>query len=243
MSDFSVSQLWEDDYFLHWEAVEERYREPLEETKSKYEAADGINEATAWLRDNDIEPDALPFQCKLVHATCSYDYEMPVKDPCGRYIYTFDGEGERDALIFPIVDNGQILDVGMLFIDGLEFATIRQKAIWLGGDKISGDSVRLHTSALEWLEAGATGCVYVDPQRRTPLKRLQTVDKIHCNNVAWALEVWDWAFGADDAALERFEIDDDADNIREYFVAQAQRQVISQSLNAKHPGRFNLVMA
>ena len=113
----------------------------------------------------------------------------------------------------------------------------------MGGDNIDGDEIRLHTCVSDWLEAGATGCGYIDEQRRTPVKRLQAVKKIFCNDVAWALEAWDWAFGADNAALSRFEIDDTPENIEAYFLAQAQRRAITQVLNERHPGQFSMVAA
>ncbi|PCD66796.1 hypothetical protein [Rhizobium phaseoli] len=240
----TVSELWEDPHFLHWEEFEEQFREPIEESEAKFEAVDGLDEARAWLLENDIDPEKLPFQPKLVSVSVSRDFEMPeIEEPCGRHVLAFGTGEERNCLLFPIIDNGQTIDYGMLFIEDFEFGTVRQKAIWLGGDNIEGESVRLHVAAYDWLKAGTDGCVYIDVQRRTPLKRLQSVGKILCNDVAWALEVWDWAFGADEAALQRFEIDDTSDNIEEYFKAQAQRQVISEAINKKHPGRFNWVAA
>ncbi|MQX70072.1 hypothetical protein [Sinorhizobium meliloti] len=239
MSETTISQLWEDEYFLHWEAVEERGREPIEETKAKYEAADGIEEARAWLTDNDIDPDKLPFQCKLVHVTGSNDFEIPLPDACGRIVWTFNEQPQRHALIFPVIIDGQFLDLMILDIEDFSFFTVRHKAIWLGSDNISGAEVRLHKHPMDWLGAGSTGCCYIDPQRRTPMKRLQAVGKIYCNDVELALEAWEWGFSAHDEHLDRFEIDDHPDNIRDYFEAQA----MAQALSRKHQGRFNLVMA
>lgn len=71
------------------------------------------------------------------------------------------------------------------------------------------------------------------------MKRLQAVDKIYCNDVGLALEAWEWGFSARNEYLDRFEIDDNPDNVREYFEAQA----IAQALSRKHQGRFNLVTA
>ncbi|WFU88971.1 hypothetical protein QA644_08000 [Rhizobium sp. CC1099] len=240
----SISELWEDSHFLHWEAVEEKTREPIEDSKARFDAVGGIDEGRAWLLENDIDPDKLPFQPKLVRVAASRDFDLQhIENPCGRTVFEFDDEGIANAIVFPIIDHGQTIDFGILFIEDFEFCTVRQKAIWLGGDNIDGDEVRLHSCVSDWLEAGAEGCVYIDEQRRTPLKRLQSVDKILCNDIAWALEVWDWAFEADEAALERFEIDDTRDNIEAYFKAQAERRVISDTLNKKHAGRFNLVVA
>ncbi|MFF0919113.1 hypothetical protein ACFYE8_05350 [Rhizobium leguminosarum] len=243
-SPLSVSELWEDPHFLTWEGFEESYREPIGESKARFEAADGISEARAWLVENDFDPDKLPFQPKLVHVSVSRDYDLPeIEKPCGRHVYAYDGTGERDCLVFPIVDNGQTIDYGLLFIEDFEFTTIRQKAIWLGGDNIEGDEVRLHRCVSEWMEAGGEGCVYIDPQRRTPLKRLQAVGKILCSDVGTALEAWEWGFSAQDDYLSRFDIDDTPENIEAYFQAQAARRAVTQALNDKHPGRFNLVAA
>lgn len=240
----TVSELWEDEHFSYWESFEDRYREPIEDSQAKFDEVSGVEEAREWLIANDIDPDKLPFQPKLLHVSASRDYDLAhIADPCGRTIIEYDGLRERDTLVFPIVDNGQTIDFGLLHVDDFEFATVRQKAIWLGGYNIDGDEVRLHSCVSDWLEAGATGCVYIDAQRRTPLKRLNAVKKILCNNVALALEAWDWAFGADDAELDRFEIDDDQENINAYFQAQAERRAMSEALNAKHPGRFNVVAA
>lgn len=247
MTAASISELWEDAYFIHWEGVEDKYREPIEDAMARFDEAGGIEEAIDWLNENDIDPDALPFQCKFVNVTVSRDYALPeIAEPCGRTVYEFDkpiphglaaGEiGERNCLIFPIIDDGKTIDIGML---GEDFGTVRQKAIWLGGDNIEGESVRLHSGVYEWLEAGATGCVYIDEQRRTPMKRLQAVHRVQCNNVALALEAWEWAYGAKDSELARFEIDDDSENIKAYFAAQAASAVLTE----KHGTRFNMVFA
>ncbi|AHF86705.1 hypothetical protein RLEG3_18395 [Rhizobium leguminosarum bv. trifolii WSM1689] len=244
LTTLSVSALWEDPHFLYWESFEEQYREPIAESKAKFEASDGVSEAREWLVESEIDPDKLPFQPKLVHVSVSRDYDLPeIEKPCGRYVYAYDGTGERDCLVFPIVDSGQTVDYGLLFIEDFEFATVRQKAIWLGGDNIDGDEIRLHGCVSDWLDAGGEGCVFIDPQRRSPLKRLQSVGKILCSDVGTALEAWEWAFGADDNELGRFEIDDTPENIEAYFRAQAERRAITQALTEKHPGRFNLVAA
>ncbi|WP_064696082.1 hypothetical protein [Rhizobium aegyptiacum] len=239
-----LSKLWEDEHFVFWENFEEKFREPIEESHQKFDAADGIDEARAWLIENDIDAEKLPFACKLVGVDSSWDYDLPeIEHPVCRIVYQFKNVGARDCLVFPISENGEIVDYGILHTPDFTFATVRQKAIWLGGDNITGDEVRLHSSVERWLSAGATGCVYIDQQRRTPMKRLQAVTKIFCDDVELALEAWDWGFGADDAALDRFEIDDTPENIESYFKAMAERRAISQALNSKHPGRFNLVAA
>ncbi|MBY3100826.1 hypothetical protein HFO69_24480 [Rhizobium laguerreae] len=73
----SVSALWEDPHFLYWESFEEQYREPIEESKAKFEASDGVSEARGWLVENEIDPDKLPFRPKLVHVSVSRDYDLP----------------------------------------------------------------------------------------------------------------------------------------------------------------------
>ena len=222
-----------------WEEINEQFREPIADSVRKFEEADGATEAAEWLQDNDINPAALPFAIKLVGVTASRDFDIGLPEANGTVIYTYNESGaDREFLAFPVIENGEIRVREIDIVSG-DFKTVRQKADWLGRESIVGEVVRLHRSPLDWLSSGGTGCCSVHPYQRSHMKALQAVPRIECNDVAVALEAWEWDSAPTMQISLEFEIDDTEENIRGYFEAQAAARVLSE----KHPGRFNLVMA
>lgn len=196
------------------------------EVMEAFNAAGGDAEAREWLNDNDIGP--LPIPAKLLHATCSNDFELPGFESANGTLVFSITPGEPNVLAFPIMKDGDAIDLMLIGLEEMDYYAVCQEADWLGYDNLDADTIRLHFSPLEWLEAGCTGVVQIHPYQRRHMTELKRAKRIECNSIELALEAWEWGFSAHDEDLERFDIDDHPDNIQAYFDRQAMWAAQSQ---------------
>lgn len=161
----------------------------------------------------------LEIRLQAVPALLGLRYFVTPDEPFARMV-TFDADhiGPKiECLALPIFDQKDELS-DLLTIDsyGHHHMALR-RAIWLGESQLSGKTVRLHASPLEWLQGGCVGVCHVSPIFRGGFEALRGVDEILCNDIYTAFEAWDWGFGSDPDALDRFVIDANPINIRTYF--------------------------
>jgi hypothetical protein len=124
----------------------------------------------------------------------------------------------------------------------MSFETACGSARWLGRDNMTAPVVRLHPFPIDWLTARCGGVCHIEPYTRQGLKELRAVPSIVCNDMETALDAWEWAFGADDAEMARFDIDAPPEAIRGYFEKQAifaaTRKVVAWERERRvHAGR------
>lgn len=182
----------------------------------------GEDGAREWLRDNDIDPDpviAALGSVKVIRVMTSYDFDLGVRTPSG-FMHDFDVKG-TETLAFPVRQDGAFADLVLIDLDSPNRCGRVLHAIeWLGEEDIKG-TVRLHVGPLDWLAAGCTGCCSIHPYQRAHMRALRRADAILCDDIALAMEAWEWGFGAHDDDLGKFLVDDDPGNIADYFRRQA----------------------
>jgi len=201
---------------------------PDDENFAAFRAADDGGKVIDWLRDNDFDParilNALG-TVKLLKLHPDMEYRLGATPGTGTLMLDIRA-GEPDHLVFPIIEGGQWVDLACWevldheCVPSFRVFTLAD-APWLGRDNIAGPRVRLHHSVFSWLGAGCSGCVSIHPFQRTHLKDLAAVDTIECNEISTATEAWEWGFGGLDEALSRFLIDDEPENVTDYFKREA----------------------
>lgn len=196
----------------------EDYLLTADEVWARYQELGGEDEAREWLRDNDIDPDPVfgaLGSVKVVRVMTSHDRDLGVTTASG-LVHELDDKG-FEALAFPVHQDGAFADLVLLDLDSPGRAARILHAIeWLGEENIKG-TVRLHAGPLDWLAAGCTGCCSIHPYQRGHMRALRRADAILCDDIALAMEAWEWGFGAHDDDLGKFLIDDDPENIADYF--------------------------
>lgn len=188
-----------------------------EEVWSEFqERAGGKAAAIKWLAEHGVNTPPPPQAAVIQYGV--------VWTEVGRYrfvIYGPEHVGPKDSpeLAVPIFENGTFID--LLVISGeMHFASVTGRVSWLGRKNLALPVVRLHAHPMDWLEADCTGVCHIAPMSRKALKELATAGTIECNDIETALEAWDWGFGADEAELARFEVDDTREAIEAYYERQ-----------------------
>lgn len=187
-----------------------------------------IDAAANWFADFDIDMNAVTRSCGKIGLI---NYAITWDRAAGRYRFgTFPAGGyrQRTALAVPVLEGGRFVDLLLIGAQSYTITTACGRAHWLGRDNLTAPVVWLHASPFDWLEAGCEGAAHIHPVSRQALKELRAARVIACNDVETALEAWDWAFGADDAELGRFEIDANPEAIRDYFEQQARISAIRE---------------
>ncbi|WP_256807801.1 hypothetical protein [Bradyrhizobium sp. Bra64] len=189
-----------------------------EEVEQEFQERAGDKAAAIkWLAEHGVNTTPPP-------QTALIQYGVVWTPETGRYrfvIYGSEHVGPKHPheLAVPIVENGTFID--LLVISGeLHFASVTCRAAWLGRENLTLPVVRLHAQPMDWLKAGCTGACHIAPMSRKALNELAGAGIIECNKIETALEAWDWAFGADDAELARFEVDDKCEAIEAYYERQ-----------------------
>ena len=191
---------------------------PLDDVQAEFrDKAVDIAGAFEFLADLDIDADVVT---SAVGKIALIEYAISWNPLAGRYQFAI-GEGEPDTLAVPILEGGQFVDL-LLIADDLSFGTVCGGALWLGRDHLAAPVVRLHASPLDWLRGLLRGRLSYPPLQPARSEGASACAAYRCNDMTTALEAWDWAFGADDGELGRFDIDASPESIREYFDSQAR---------------------
>ncbi|WFT94384.1 hypothetical protein QA633_40050 [Bradyrhizobium barranii] len=191
---------------------------PAEEVEREFRERAGDNAAAIkWLVDHGIDavppPQAALIQYGIVWTPEIGQYRCVIYQP--EHI----GPKHPPELAVPIFENGTFID--LLVISGEKhFASVTCRASWLGRENLALPVVRLHAHPLDWLADGCTGVCHIALISRKALKELAAAGTIECNKIETALEAWDWGFGADEAELARFEVDDTREAIEAYYERQ-----------------------
>lgn len=207
------------------EYVDDTMPLPADVEREFFEKAADQTSALEWLTLMEI--DSVPVlanagRVAMIQWTLIWDVDA---ERYGFYIYSPEHIGPKadGQLAIPIIQNGKFIDLLLIDAYDLSFTRACCTASWLGADEIGReDTIRLHRDPIDWLEAGCRGTCHIEPISRQGLKDLRQAEQIICSDTHTALEAWDWAFGADDDELARFQIDDSAENIRNYFSQQAK---------------------
>lgn len=182
-----------------------------------FEAMETTPAAIEWMNQNGFPADAILERLGkvvLVHAVPSYaDRSMTL---------AFDFiDAAPNAAAFPVYRDGEIIDLLLVEIDAVETTLLCYDSDWLGHDALLEPVVRLHAKPLDWLASGCEGACHIRMTSRAALRDLSAAQTILCDNISVAMDVWDWAFDADESELSRFEVDDTPENIRDFFRAEA----------------------
>jgi hypothetical protein len=196
---------------------------PLPEEVEKEFNAHAGHDVNAWLSEHGIDAEPIG---KLIQ------YGMAWNPDTGRYqflIYQPDHVGPKypPELAIPIFEDGKFVDL-LVIGESMSFARVTCCASWLGTIE---PTTRLHAHPLDWIAAGCTGCCHVALISRVALKELRAATTIECNCIHTALEAWDWGFGGEDEELARFEIDDTAASIRQYFEDEVTRHAMRVAMD------------
>ncbi|MDH2350870.1 hypothetical protein QCM80_09340 [Bradyrhizobium sp. SSUT112] len=194
---------------------------PADEVEREFfDKAEDKDSAIAWLADHGVEAPP-PQHVALIQ------YGVVWTPETGRYKFVVYGAGHLGPkrpheLAVPIFEDGAFIDL-LVISDDQSWSMVTCRTPWLGRENLAQPVVRLHPHPMDWLQAGCDGVCYVEPIGRKALKELAKAQTIECNDIATALEAWDWAFESDESELARFEIDDTPRSINAYYEGEVRR--------------------
>ena len=202
----------------------------------RFLTTDDAGAGIEFLRDEGIDPApvlAAVGAVKLLNTSNSTALYRPELDHSGTgVVHEFANNGPP-AIAFPIIEDGRFVDLLLIGTNDFSFDTLLGETCWLGRDALTSATVRLHKHPLDWLDAGCTGVCHIAPFSRAEFAEFRGVERIECSDIHLAMEVLGWAFDGDEDELKRFFIDDEPQNIREFFLQEEQFKAEVARINAE----------